>query len=123
MARYTVLIADDDAGLRRLLSATLANPDFALLLAADGLEALRLAREHLPDVVVLDVVMPGLNGFDVCEALKADPQTSHARVILLTALQGPQERARGQQAGADAFLTKPFSPVELLDKLYQLLPQ
>lgn len=109
------MIVDDDALLRELLRAVLQDGGFILEEAADGDEALRLAKAQPPDVVVLDVMMPGLNGFEVCRALRADPATGSAHIIMLTARNSPTDRDEGRAAGADLFLTKPFSPLDLLE--------
>ena len=116
-----VLVADDDAALRRLIGTTLGNADFELLQAVDGEEALRIAREKQPSLVLLDVNMPRLDGFAVCHELKADPDTAGIKVVLLTARGADADRARGREAGADDYFTKPFSPVQLLNKVYELL--
>jgi two-component system, OmpR family, phosphate regulon response regulator PhoB len=116
-----VLLADDDASLRRLIKTTLGEEDFDLLQAIDGEEALLLARVEHPDLVLLDVNMPRLDGFEVCRSLKADPATSAIKVVMLTARAAESDRARGREAGADDYFIKPFSPVQLLNKVYALL--
>jgi DNA-binding response OmpR family regulator len=116
-----VLLADDDAGLRRLIGTTLGTDDFELLHAADGEEALEAARVHHPELVLLDVNMPRLNGFEVCRQLKTAPETAGIKIVLLTARGTDVDRAQGRGAGADDYFVKPFSPVQLLDKVYSLL--
>ena len=116
-----VLLADDDAALRRLIGTTLGTEHFQLLQASDGKEALRVAREQHPDLVLLDVNMPGLDGFTVCERLKESPETAGIRVLMLTARMADADRARAREVGADEYVIKPFSPVHLLDKVYALL--
>lgn len=113
--RLRVLIVDDDSLLRELLRAVLQDGGFSLDEAASGEEALRLAIAEPPNVVVLDVMMPGMNGFEVCRALRANPSTEHAHIIMLTARDSPTDRDEGRAAGADAFFTKPFSPLDLLE--------
>lgn len=120
-ARRKVLLADDDAGLRRLVGTTLGSDDFDLLQATDGDEALEVARRELPDLILLDVNMPRLNGFEVCRQLKADPATAGIKVVMLTARANESDRVQGREAGADEYFVKPFSPVQLLDKVYSLL--
>lgn len=110
----TILLADDEGPLRELVRATLGST-YRLLEAVDGLEALALARSELPDLVLLDVKMPRLDGFTVCEQLKTDPATSHIPVLMLTAWASQEDQRRGAEAGADGYLTKPFSPSVLLD--------
>jgi DNA-binding response OmpR family regulator len=116
-----VLLADDDPGLRRLISTTLGTDDFELLQATDGEEALRIARQEHPRLVLLDVNMPRMDGFQVCHALKSDPETAEIKVVILTARSDESDVARGRAAGADDYFSKPFSPVQLLNKVYALL--
>ncbi len=116
-----VLLADDDPGLRRLIGTTLGTEDFDLLQAVDGEEALRIARQQHPELVLLDVNMPKLDGFEVCRHLKSEPETSGIKVVMLTARGTDVDRARGRDAGADDYFIKPFSPVQLLNKVYALL--
>jgi DNA-binding response OmpR family regulator len=114
-------VADDDAALRRLIFTTLGDQDFDLSHAVDGDEALRFARERRPDLVLLDVNMPKLDGFEVCRQLKADPWTCEIKVVMLTARGTDVDRVRGRTVGADDYFIKPFSPVQLLNKVYALL--
>ncbi|MCA1645443.1 MAG: response regulator [Chloroflexi bacterium] len=116
-----ILVADDDSGLRRLIGTTLGSEDFDVLQAVDGEEALRIARQQRPELVLLDVNMPKVDGFHVCATLKADPQTSGIKIIVVTARGGDADRARAREAGADDYFTKPFSPIQLLNKVYALL--
>lgn len=121
VGKRRVLIADDDAALRRLISTTLGTENFELLQATDGEEALSIAREKHPLLVLLDVNMPRMNGFEVCRTLKADPATSGIKIVMLTALGADSDRVRGREVGADDYFIKPFSPVQLLNKVYALL--
>src|SRR6185437_602981 len=116
-----VLLADDDAALRRLIRATFSDADFELLQAVDGSEALTLAQQQHPSVVLLDVNMPGLDGFEVCRRLKGDPSTADIKIVMLTARGGDVDRLTARDAGADEYFVKPFSPIQLLDKVYALL--
>lgn len=109
----TVLICDDELPLRALVRASLVTGGYTLLEAADGHEALAVAREALPDAIVLDMMMPGCSGLDVLRQLRTDPLMKHIRVILLTARAQAEDRARAEAAGADRFMSKPFSPAEL----------
>jgi CheY-like chemotaxis protein len=116
----TVLVVDDDELTREILATILDLEDYRVVLAEDGETALDLVAGERPDVIVLDVMMPGLSGFEVCERLKGDPVTAGIPVILLTALEGADHAARGQEVGCDAYLTKPFSPLTLIDRIADL---
>ena len=116
-----VLLVDDDEGLRRLIRTTLGTEHFELLQAVDGEEALHLARQQHPDLVVLDVNMPKLDGFEVCRHLKTEPETSFIKVVILSARGADTDRARGREVGVDAHFIKSFSPIQLLNKIYALL--
>jgi two-component system phosphate regulon response regulator PhoB len=116
-----VLLADDEPGLRRLIGTTLGTQDFDVLYAVDGEEALRMARQHHPELILLDVNMPKLDGFQVCKSLKSDPETSNIKVVMITARGTDVDRARGREVGADDYFIKPFSPIQLLNKVYALL--
>lgn len=121
MTKRRVLLADDDPALRRLIGTTLGTNDFDLLQAVDGEEALQIAREQQPELILLDVNMPKLDGFAVCRTLKRDPQTSSIKVVILTARSTEDDRASARAVGADDYFVKPFSPVQLLNKVYALL--
>ncbi len=116
-----VLVADDDRLIRELVQFRLERSGYAVVTAEDGDEALRLARERLPDLVVLDVMMPGLNGYEVTRSLRAGETTKRIPVILLTARVQEADVAQGFEAGADDYLTKPFSPQELRARVQAIL--
>jgi two-component system chemotaxis response regulator CheY len=110
-----VLVVDDDRFIRKLVTTTLEDvAEFDLHEAADGLQALKLARDTEPAIVFLDVDMPGLDGIDTCRELRSDPATRETTIVMLTASQGERTERLAEEAGADLFLTKPFSPLELL---------
>jgi two-component system chemotaxis response regulator CheY len=110
-----VLVVDDDRFIRKLVTTTLEDvAEFDLHEAADGLQALQLARATDPAIVFLDVDMPGLDGIDTCRELRLDPATRETTIVMLTASQGERTERLAEEAGADLFLTKPFSPLELL---------
>jgi CheY-like chemotaxis protein len=111
----SVLIVDDDPSIRKLVATTLEDvAGFELVEAADGDEALALAREEAPAIVLLDIDMPGIDGFEACRRLRAQPQTADATVVMLTAAADEEAERAAEEAGADLFITKPFSPLELL---------
>jgi CheY-like chemotaxis protein len=111
----SVLIVDDDPFIRKLIATTLEDvAGFELREAGDGEEALEMARAQPPRLVFLDVDMPRLDGIATTIALRADPATSGATIVILTAAHAEEVERRASQAGADLFLTKPFSPLDLL---------
>jgi DNA-binding response OmpR family regulator len=112
-----VLIVDDDEMIRRLVRTVLEADDFEVIEAKDGEQALTVIGDKGPAVVVLDVMMPGLNGVEVCRQLDHD----NVKVIILTARDDAELAEQCMQAGADAFLTKPFSSIQLLDLVEDLL--
>ncbi len=117
-----ILIADDEPSLRLLVRATLsANKSFELIEAFDGNEALNKAQKELPELILLDVMMPGLSGFEVCERLKNDPKTNNITIIMLTAKGQQSDRDWAISVGTDYFLTKPFSPIELFNLIEKIL--
>lgn len=116
--KMNVMIVDDNAGLRKLLRMTLQSSGYGLLEAETGDDALRMVRTHLPDVVLLDVMMPGsMDGYAVCSAIKNDPSLSGTRVVILSARAQRDDLEAGRLAGADHYLVKPFSPIELVKLL------
>ncbi|MBN9389878.1 MAG: response regulator [Chloroflexi bacterium] len=116
-----ILIADDEASLRFLIHETLADPALLVLEAQDGTEALQIARSQHPQMVLLDVAMPGLSGVEVCQQLKADPATRDIQIVMLTAYSQSKDREQALAAGADYFITKPFSPTQLFDLIDKIL--
>jgi two-component system cell cycle response regulator len=116
-----ILAVDDIATNLRLLEAKLQAEYYEVLLASSGPEALHIAFTQLPDVILLDVMMPGMDGYEVCRALKADPRTQHIPVVMITALTDTVERVRGLEAGADDFLSKPVDNATLFARLRALL--
>jgi two-component system KDP operon response regulator KdpE len=117
-ARQVILVADDDPPILRLVRLKLQTEGYAVVTAANGQEALEALSEHHPDLVILDVMMPVLDGF---EALQRMRQTSSVPIILLTARSGGQDKVRGLDRGADDYVTKPFDPDELAARVAALL--
>ena len=120
MPRNTVLVADDDARVRKVVSTTLGST-YRLLEAKDGEQAIATALRERPDLLLLDVRMPHMDGLEVCRQLKNDPTMAGIKVVMLTGLGADDDRAAGERAGADAYFVKPFSPRALLTKVIEML--
>jgi DNA-binding response OmpR family regulator len=119
-----ILIVDDEPHLRTLIQQTLEDLEdegVELLMAGDGEQALETIRAERPELVLLDIMMPKKNGFDVCQAVKHEDGLSNTHIILLTAKGQEFDRQRGQEVGADEYMTKPFDPDTLLDKARSVL--
>src|SRR5215472_14270275 len=115
-----ILVVDDIEANVRLLQAKLQAEYYDVLVASSGPEALAMAAEESPDLVLLDVMMPGMDGFEVCRRMKNDPETRHIPVVLVTALDGRGDRITGLEAGADEFLTKPIDDIMLFARVRSL---
>ena len=116
-----VLIADDEPNIVVSLSFMMRREGYEVLVARDGTEALDTIRRERPALVLLDAMMPGLTGFDVCEAVRADAAVRDTRILMLTAKGRETDVARGLGAGADAYVTKPFSTRELVATVREML--
>jgi diguanylate cyclase (GGDEF)-like protein len=111
--RYRILVVDDDPNIRELIVETLGNGKYDPIEARDGKEALKICKVEKPDIVILDVMMPDLDGLEVCLRLRSEALTSHIPIILLTAKGMLEDKIKGMETGADDYLTKPFDPLEL----------
>lgn len=116
-----LLIVDDEDGVRALVRMTLDNGLYEIIEASEGLEALDLAREYHPDLVLLDVMLPDVSGMDVCRKIKDDPELSSTTVVMLTARAQTSDVGDAEEAGADGYFTKPFSPIALTRKVESIL--
>ncbi len=116
-----VLVVDDIVANVALLEAKLTAEYFDVLTATNGIDALKLAQNEKPDIILLDVMMPGMDGFEVCRRLKDNPLTMHIPVVMVTALDQPSDRIKGLSAGADDFLTKPIDAVSLFARVRSLV--
>jgi DNA-binding response OmpR family regulator len=119
--RGTILVIDDEADLIELVRYNAEREGFDVIAATDGREGLAIARKHRPDLIVLDVMMPGMDGLEVCRELRRDADTERTPVIMLTARAAESDRVVGLELGADDYLTKPFSPRELVARVKAIL--
>ena len=121
MARKTILIVEDEADIRRLLSYNLTQEHFEVQEAEDGESALRQIRRQKPHLIILDLMLPGLSGMECCKILRGQPDTAHIPILMLTAKAGEADRVIGLEMGADDYLTKPFSPRELVARVKAIM--
>ncbi|ABO50083.1 response regulator receiver protein [Desulforamulus reducens MI-1] len=116
-----VLIVDDEDSLRMLISATLEDEEWEIFEAEDGISGLEKAQEIIPDLLILDMMMPGITGLEVCQRLKSNPATAGIKVLLLTAKGQQRDQEAAWEAGVDYFFAKPFSPSKLLLLVSEIL--
>jgi DNA-binding response OmpR family regulator len=117
-----ILIVDDQLEVRELVEVTLNIGSYEIYKAASGESALQIAGEVRPDLIILDVTMPGgIDGYEVCRRLRSNPATRDSSIVMLTARGQEDDRQRGKEAGADDYFAKPFSPLELLNKVEEVL--
>jgi len=121
MTRARMLLVEDDAALSELLEFHFRREDFEVMRTGDGEEALLLARERVPDIVLLDWMLESLSGLEVCRRLRRAPETQNVPIIMLTARGEEEDRVRGLETGADDYVTKPFSPRELVARVGAVL--
>jgi DNA-binding response OmpR family regulator len=121
MPPATVLVVDDDPVILKLLEVNFEMEGFQVVRAADGAEGLERAREVLPDIVVLDVMMPRMTGYEVAKALREDGDTAHIPIIFVTARAQSSDVERGMELGVEDYVTKPFDPLDLIDRVNNLL--
>ncbi len=121
MPPATVLVVDDDPVILKLLEVNFEMEGFQVVRAADGAEGLKRAREVLPDIVVLDVMMPRMTGYEVAKALREDDVTAHIPIIFVTARAQSSDVEKGMELGVEDYVTKPFDPLDLIDRVNSLL--
>jgi DNA-binding response OmpR family regulator len=121
MTKTLILVVEDDTDILRLVTHNLKSAEFGVLTAQDGYAALSLAKKHLPQLVILDLMLPGLDGFEVCKELKRSPATKNIPVLMLTARGEEVDRVVGLELGADDYVVKPFSPRELVLRVRAIL--
>jgi two-component system alkaline phosphatase synthesis response regulator PhoP len=120
MAQKKILIADDNENIREALTYLLEDEGYNLSMARDGAETLAKARDIRPDILFLDIMMPVMNGYEVCRVIKNDPDLKDIHVIMLTAKGQVAEQERGRSVGADEYIVKPFSPMEVLARIKKI---
>ncbi len=118
---HTVLAVDDNIDTILILSAVLQKDGYVVITAKDGLEALDKAERDIPALILLDLMMPKMNGFEVCRAIRGNPKTNHIPILMLSAKTDPFSREQGLSLGANAYLTKPLNPKEILMKVKEHL--
>jgi two-component system, OmpR family, alkaline phosphatase synthesis response regulator PhoP len=111
----TILVVDDEPALLRLMAFLLQRKGYGMLTATNGEEALHVIREQRPDLVLLDIMMPRLDGYEVAEAIRADPATAEIPIVMLSAKAQDEDIERGLAAGVDSYITKPFDPEKLAE--------
>ena len=121
MGKAKILVIEDEKDIVELLQYNLEKENFKVLTAANGQKGLDAARKNLPDLVLLDLMLPEIDGLEVCRILKKDPKTSHISIIMLTAKSGETDKIVGLELGADDYITKPFSMKELIARIKALL--
>jgi len=121
MGKSTILVIDDEADLVELVEYNLHREGYEVVCASDGKAGLQSARHHLPDLIVLDIMMPNIDGLEVCRALRADDRCGDVPIIMLTAKAAEADRIVGLELGADDYVTKPFSPRELVARVKAVL--
>jgi len=117
MSRGKVLVVDDEEYIQHILNFSFGAEGYDVVTAADGEEAIKKAKSEKPDIIVLDIMMPKMDGYEACKRLKTDPSTKSIPVILLTAKGREVDRKLGAQAGADDYVVKPFSPGRLIERV------
>jgi len=116
-----ILVCDDEPQLVDLLKVRLEANNYNVITAIDGFEAIEKARNNNPDLIILDLMLPKLNGYKVCRMLKFDDKYKHIPIIMFTARASQEDKKTGRETGADAYITKPFEPKLLLDKIKELI--
>jgi DNA-binding response OmpR family regulator len=121
MPMQRILVVDDEVDVLELVTYNLRRAGYEVSLATNGLDAIDLARSQRPDLIILDLMLPEVHGFDVCDVLRKDPTTANIPIIMLTAWASDSARVLGLEVGADDYITKPFSPRELVLRVNKLV--
>ncbi|MFA6283021.1 MAG: response regulator [Desulfurivibrionaceae bacterium] len=117
MARETILVVEDDENIQQLVGYNLAKAGFHVIYADNGEQALNVIKREKPDLIVLDLMLPGLSGFEICKLVRKDPKTKNLPIVMLTAKSEENDMAAGLDLGADDYITKPFSPKILISRI------
>jgi len=117
----TVMVVEDSVTQREMISNLLKESGLRVTVASDGVEALEQVQQHCPALVVLDIVMPRMNGYELCRRLKSDPKTQNIAIVMCSSKGEEFDRYWGMKQGADAYIAKPFQPTELVSTVKQLL--
>jgi DNA-binding response OmpR family regulator len=118
-----ILVVDDEPHIAQIMKLTLEHSGYEVAVAGDGAEGLKKAKEWEPDLILLDLMLPNIDGYKVCRLLKFDQKYQHIPIILVSAMGEAQNKELGKQVGADLYMSKPFKPDELLDQVENLLKQ
>ncbi len=121
MTGKKILIVDDEPNIVLSLDYLVRRKGFVPLIARNGTEALSIANEHIPDLIILDIMMPDIDGYDVCQTIKANPLFGHTKIIFLSAKSRPEDISKGLKMGADKYVTKPFSTKQLMVEIMELM--
>jgi DNA-binding response OmpR family regulator len=121
MPKQKILVVEDEVSLRKLESILLASRGYQVFSVDNGKAALECVEKELPDLVLLDVMLPGIDGFDVCRQIKSNPLTSHILVVLLTAKKEREDMAMGEEVKADCYITKPFKSAMVIETIERFL--
>jgi CheY-like chemotaxis protein len=123
MENQHILIVEDEESLLKLESILLSSKGYKVTGVRDGLAALGEIEKSRPDLILLDIMMPGIDGFEVCRRIKENPDTRDIPIVMLTAKKSTADQARGVEVGADAYMTKPFKSLKIIDVISSLLPK
>ncbi len=118
---YKILIVEDEPDIMELVTVTLTNKQYTILQAIDGLDGLEKGRNENPDLILLDIMLPKMNGYEICRLLKDDPETAHIPIMMLTAFGQKREIEEGYKVKADDYVVKPFEPLKLRERVKTFL--
>jgi CheY-like chemotaxis protein len=117
----TILVVEDNDSIRELMIAIFSDTAYEIFYARDGKEALKMVRKYNPDVVLLDIQLPEVNGFDVCESIKCNPVSLHTKILMISSQSQKFDLQKAKEVGADGYIIKPFRPNALTEKVEELI--